>query len=41
VRQERKPKKEKRRVAQDERGFYGFIVIVTGGTIAVLLSILA
>jgi len=35
---EKKVKKRRRRVAQDERGFYGFVIIVISGTVAVLLS---
>jgi len=39
--EQKKPKKRKRRVVEDERGFWGFAIIVVSGTVAVLLSIIA
>ena len=33
-------KRRRRRVVEDERGFWGFLLTVTGGTVAVLLSII-
>jgi len=35
-----KAKKKRRQIAQDERGFWGFLLIVLGGAIAVLLSMI-
>jgi len=39
--EQRKPRKRRRQVVEDERGFWGFAIIVISGTVAVLLSILA
>jgi len=39
--EQRRPKKRRRRVAQDERGFWGFILIVLAGAVAVFLSMIA
>jgi len=38
--EQRRPRKRRRRIAQDERGFYGFVIIVVSGTVAVLLSMI-
>jgi len=38
--EEKKAKKRRRQIAQDERGFYGFAIIVIGGAVAVLLSVI-
>jgi len=39
--EERKIKRRRRRVVEDERGFWGFLLIVLAGPVAVLLSIIA
>jgi len=39
--EQRKPRKRRRRVVEDERGFWGFLLIVLAGAVAVLLSIIA
>jgi len=38
--EERKAKKRRRRVVEDERGFWGFLLIVLVGAVAVFLSII-
>jgi len=38
--EERKLKEKRRRTNRDEQGFYGFAVIVIGGAVAVLLSMI-
>jgi len=38
---EGKKAKRRRQIVQDERGFWGFLLIVLGGAIAVLLSLIA
>jgi len=36
--EERKARERRRQIVQDEKGFWGFVIIVVGGAIAVLLS---
>ena len=38
--EERKLKEKRRRTSRDEQGFYGFAIIVVGGAVAVLLSMI-
>jgi len=38
--EERKLKGKRRRTSRDEQGFYGFAIIVIGGAVAVLLSMI-
>jgi len=38
--EERKIKEKRRRTGRDDQGFYGFAIIVVGGAVAVLLSLI-
>lgn len=40
VSEERKIKERRRRTSRDEQGFWGFAIIVVGGAVAVLLSLI-